>query len=363
MEKAKISSYQLFVLLLLFQLGSALLFPIGIDAKQDAWMAIFIGMTGGFFIFFIYYRLYLYYPEALPTTYVQQIIGKFFGRIVGFLYLIFFVYHAARVLRDFGEMLAIVGYPNTPIAVNQVLLLLVVIYTVRKGIEVLARTGEIFFVFIYLLAIIGFVLIVFSGLIHFDKLRPVLEHGLIPVVKVAMTQTIYFPFGEIIAFTMIFPYLNHSRKLKTTVLSAMALSGINLAISTVVNISVLGVSYVSRTQLPLLATVQAIELAQFLERLDIFFMLAMIILGFFKIGIYFYVVVIGTADLFDFKQPSRLAFPIGFVVLFFSIVIASNMSEHLEEGLEVVPIYLQLPFQIIIPCMLLVIAFFKNRKG
>jgi spore germination protein KB len=326
-------------------------------------MAILIGMAGGFILFFIYYGLYAYYPDSLPTTYVQQIIGKFFGKVLGFLYLLFFLYLTARVLRDFGEMLAIVGYPNTPIAVNQMLLLLVVIYTVNKGIEVLARTGEIFFIFIYLLAITGFVLIVFSGLIQFDQLRPVLEHGLLPVAKVAMTQNIHFPFGEIIAFSMIFPYVNHPEKLKTTALFALGLSGMNLAISAAVNISVLGVSYVSRTQFPLLATVQAIELAHFLERLDIFFMLAMIILGFFKISIYFYVVVIGTADLFHIKQPSRLSMPIGFVVLFYSLVIASNISEHLEEGLKIVPVFLKLPFQIMIPIMLLVIAFFKNRKG
>lgn len=363
MEKAKISSYQLFVLILLFQLGSALLLPLATDVKQDAWIAVLIGLIGGIFLFFIYYRIYTYYPDALPTTYLQKIIGTFFGRILAFLYLIYFVYLSARVLRDFGEMLAILGYSNTPIAVNQALLLLVVIYTIKKGIEVLARTGEMFFIFIYLLAIIGFILIVLSGLINFDKLRPVLEHGIIPVVKVAMTQNIYFPFGEMVAFCMIFPYLKHPSKLKATAIFAIGLSGINLAISTAVNISVLGTAYISRTQFPLLVTVQAIELAQFLERLDIFFMLAMIILGFFKISIFFYVVIIGTADLFHLKEPSRLAFPIGYVVLIFSIVIASNMSEHFEEGLEMIPVYLHLPFQVIIPFILLVIAIFKNRKG
>ncbi|MCB5894968.1 spore germination protein, partial [Faecalicatena fissicatena] len=52
MEKAKISSYQLFVLIFMFELGSALLLGIGSGAKQDAWLAILSGLSVGFFLFY-----------------------------------------------------------------------------------------------------------------------------------------------------------------------------------------------------------------------------------------------------------------------------------------------------------------------
>lgn len=42
---------------------------------------------------------------------------------------------------------------------------------------------------------------------------------------------------------------------------------------------------------------------------------------------------IGTATLFKIKSPSRLACPLGIIVLFLSITIASNFQEHLYEGL------------------------------
>ncbi|VEF49761.1 spore germination protein GerVB [Bacillus freudenreichii] len=362
MEQAKISPYQMFVLLLLFQLGSALLFPVGIEAKQNAWLALLIGSIGGILIFFIFYGLFLYYPNVLPTTYVQKLVGKWFGKILAFLYMVYFVYLAARVLRDFGEMLAVVGYPNTPLTINHALMIVAVAYTVHKGIEVFARAGEIFFVIIYLMAIIGFALVVLSNLIEFEKLKPFLEDGFWPVLKVAMTRTVFFPFGEVFAFAMIFPYVSNPKKVKSIGLIALGLSGINLSISAAINIGVLGVAEVSRTQFPLLATIQSIQLAEFLERLDIFFMLALIIIGFFKLGVYYYVAVIGTADVCNIKKPTRLVFPIGFLVLFFSIAVASNMEEHTEEGLKILPFYLQLPFQVIIPFILFVIAFFKNRK-
>ncbi|RBN36824.1 spore gernimation protein KB, partial [Priestia megaterium] len=141
------------------------------------------------------------------------------------------------------------------------LLMLVIIYTVRKGIEVIARSGELFFIFMYVLAVTGFILIVSSGLIDVTKLQPVLEEGMLPVLKVVFTQTMYFPFAEAIVFTMILPYLNNPEKAKVTMLCATGLSGINLVITMLINISVLGVNLTARSQFPLLSTVQSIQVA------------------------------------------------------------------------------------------------------
>ncbi len=38
MEKAKISASQLFILMVLFELGTSLLLPVAMEAKQDAWL-------------------------------------------------------------------------------------------------------------------------------------------------------------------------------------------------------------------------------------------------------------------------------------------------------------------------------------
>lgn len=362
MEKARISSYQLFVLIILFELGSALLLPLGVDARQDAWLAILLGMVGGSFIFLLHSQLFHYYPDMLPTTYMQKIIGKFFGRIIAFLYIVYFLYLASRILREFGEMLAITGYPETPLIFNHLLMLLVIIYAARKGIEVIARTGELLFVFIYILAIGGFILIIMSGLIDLKNLKPFLEDGFKNVAKVAFSQVMFFPFGEIIAFSMIFPYLNNPKKLRITGLLGLWLAGANLAISMGISISVLGIDKVIRSYFPLLGTIQSIQIAQFLERLDIFFMLSLVILGFFKICILFYAAMVGTADLFKIDRPGHLAFPIGFIVLFFSIALAQNIVEHMKEGLQIVPLFIQLPFQVIFPLLLFIIAFYKNKK-
>jgi spore germination protein KB len=293
---------------------------------------------------------------------MQRIMGKWIGTVLAFVYILYFMYDAARVLRDFGAMLLTSAYSETPLFIANALLMLVIIYTIRKGIEVVARSGEILFIFMYILAIMGFILIVCSGLIDFTNLKPVLEEGILPVLKVAFTETIYFPFAEAIVFIMILPYLKTQKKAKATMLCATGLSGINLTITMLINISVLGVDLTERSQFPLLSTVQSIQVADFLERLDVFFMLGLVIGGFIKISVLLYAAVIGTANLFNIKSPSRLAYPLGFVILFMASTIASNFQEHLHEGLKVEMFILHMPILGIIPPLLLLVAFLKNRK-
>ncbi|MGG3450246.1 GerAB/ArcD/ProY family transporter [Domibacillus aminovorans] len=362
MEKAKISSYQLFTLIFLFQIGSAVWFPVSLDAKQDAWLATHIAMAGGFCLFFMYYGLYRYYPDLPLTEYVQRVLGSVLGKGLAFFYVLYFTYVAASIVRDFGELLATIAYPTTPLFILNVLFLLVVVYTVYKGIEVISRTSEVLFVAMCLLLLSGILLIMISGIIHIENLKPVLEEGLSPVIKSAFAETLYFPFGQMVAFAMIFPYVKEREKVKRTGLWAVGISGLLLALVAAGNISILGLEHASRAQFPLLASIQSIKVAKFLERLDIYFILFVMIGGFIKLSLFFHVAVMGTSHLFQVKHPSHLAYPMGIVVLLVSMTTASSYTEYMEEWRAVYLPYIDSSFQAVIPVLLFIIAFFKNRK-
>lgn len=362
MEKAKINASQLFVLVVLFEMGSAILVGLGSSAKQDAWISILLGLACGLFLFLIYFRLYLLYPDLPLTSYLQQILGKWLGCIIGVVYIIYFMYIATRVMRDFGDLLTSTIYTNTPLFVVNTLMILTITYAIHKGIEVIARVGQLYFAVIYFLAIIGMLLILFSGLIHLENLRPILENGWRPIVRTTIGETITFPFGEMIVFTMLLPFLNENKKAKIVCLGGMILAGINITLTTMINIAALGVDSYTQSTFPLLSTISKIQIAEFIERLDVFFMLYLVIGGFFKVTIFYYAAVMGAADIFQFNNQRKLVFPIGFIILITSLTIASNFSEHLEEGLKMVPFYIHWPIQIIIPSILFIIATIKNRK-
>ncbi|WP_066324712.1 GerAB/ArcD/ProY family transporter [Anoxybacteroides amylolyticum] len=363
MERAQLNARQLLVLAILFEHGSAMVIPLGVDARQDGWIAIVCGMVFGWMLFFVYYLIFTYYPLVPLTSYSQQIIGPFFGKGVALTYVLYFLYIAARVLRDFGELLLTFAYPETPLFILNAVMMMTVMYAAYKGIEVLARTGELFFFWLCLTGIVGLVLVIIAGLIDVHRLQPVLEEGWKRVFKVVFTQTLYVPFGEMVVFTMLFPYIHQPEKTKIVGWLAMFLSGINLAAMMATNIAVLGADTVSRSTFPLLNTIREIRVANFLERLDVLFMIALVVGGFFKISLFFYAGVIGTADLFRVKEHQRLVYPLGLSVLLLSIAIASNFSEHIKEGLNIVTLYMHIPLQVGIPLLLLLFAIIRHRSS
>lgn len=360
MEKEKISGIQLFSLIFLFELGTALVVPLGMSAKKDAWIAILLGLAGGVCLYFIYISLSRLYQGQPLTSYIPKILGKYIGWPLGLVYVIFFTYTAARDLRDFGELLLASLYDQTPLFLIVTLMAIGMIFVLYQGIEVFARTGEIYIIILIIIGFLGNLFVLFSGIIDIKNLFPILEKGWKPVVYTAFPHTLIFPFGEMLCFTMLLPYFNKPQKALKIGLSAMLISAIILSYTISVDIAVLGVDTAGRTTFPLLTTISMVNIAEFLQRLDAIAILTLIIGNFFKVSIYFYAAVIGTSDLFK-VQKQKLVWPIGMIILFFSVIIASSFSEHLKEAFSKGPMFIALTMEMGIPLLLLIIAIFRKR--
>lgn len=361
MEKGKLSSFQLFSLIFLFELGSAIVVAIGINAKKDAWIAILFGLAGGILLFFLYRYLYRHHPEKPLTSYTKEIFGNYLGWIISLLYVLYFLYIAARVLRDFSDLLLTSTLPKTPLLPISALMILSISYVIFHGIEVMGRTAEVIFIILLFLGIIGNLFIHISGNVNYHHLMPILEEGWRPILTTVFPETLTVPFGEMIVFTMLFPYLNKPTLMTKSVLFGMVASGIVLSYTLALNIAVLGADLVGRTTFPLLATIGMVNIAEFLQRLDAIVVFTLIIGVFFKIAIFFYSALIGISDLFHFPTYKKMVLPIAIIVLYFSMVIASNFSEHIEEGLQFVPLYLHIPFQMILPLVMVVLTWIQKR--
>ncbi|OIJ21403.1 spore gernimation protein KB [Anaerobacillus alkalidiazotrophicus] len=361
MEQGKINPFQLFVLMVLFELGSAIVISIGAGAEQGAWIAILLALGGGLIMYSIYYYLYKQYPHLPLTGYLPMILGKYLGKTIGVLYILYFFYICARVLRDFGDLLLTSTLPETPIFVINLLMVCTISYVLYLGIEVLSRTGEFFFFIILLFGVAAFILIVASGIIDLQNLLPILGNGWMPIITTAFPSVLTFPFGEVIVFTMLFPYFNNQTSALKVGFFALIFSGFLISITTIVNISVLGVDIANRAIFPLLTTVGKIRVLDFLERLDALVVVTLVVCMFFKIAIFFYVGLIGITEMFQIERHQKLILPIGLIILFCSLSIANNFSEHIEEGIVIVPYYIHLPFQVYIPIFLFIIVLIRKR--
>lgn len=77
MENAKLSSYQFFVMILLFEMGTSLVISLGSDAKQNTWFSILLGSLIGILFYHVNYKIYTYYPNELPSSYSKKLSVNF----------------------------------------------------------------------------------------------------------------------------------------------------------------------------------------------------------------------------------------------------------------------------------------------
>jgi spore germination protein KB len=361
MEKAKISGIQLFAMMFMFELGTSLVISYGIGAKKDAWLTILLGLGGGIVLFFIHYSLFRQYPNLPLTGYARKIFGKYPGWIIGLLYVLYFLYIAARNLREFGDLLLSSTMSATPLLAINILMVLAICYVLYLGIEVVGRTAEVFIVILLLFGVAGNFLVFVSGNIDIHNLQPFLENGWKPILKAAFPLIISFPFGEMIVFTMLLPYLNRPGSVKKVWLSALISSGVILSYTASLNIAVLSMEEVERSTFPLLSTIGKVNLMEFLQRLDAIVVFTFLITMFFKIAIFFYAAVIGMVDLFKLKNHQQMVLPVGVILIYLSTVIASDFAEHMEEGLVITGYYLHIPFLMIIPLFMLFVSIIRKR--
>jgi spore germination protein KB len=359
MEKAKISVIQLFALMFIFELGTALVVSYGTSAGKDAWLSILLAICGGVILSFVYFILFRQYPNLLFTGYIREIFGKYIGWIIGLLYCLTFLYICGRNVREFGDLLVSSTLSETPLLVINITLVLVMCYVIHLGVEVLGRSAEVFFVILLLLGAAGNFFVLVSGDVDFHQIRPFLEHGWKPIFTTAFPHLIIFPFGEMVVFTMLLPYLNRPQLAKRVWPAALISSGLILSWTVLLNISVLGLDAMKRSTFPLLKAVGKVNLFDFIERLDAIVVFTLLITVFFKASIYLYAAVLGIADLFKLHNYRQILLPIGTVVIFLSLSMASSFSEHTKEGflfnyMAVIPL-------IILPLLLLLILIIRKH--
>ncbi|MEC1892883.1 GerAB/ArcD/ProY family transporter [Cytobacillus firmus] len=361
MLKENISLSQLLTLLINFLLGSAIVVGVGGDAKKDAWIAIAAAILIGFGIMLFYYFLI----SRVPGNNFFELMEFGFKRplaiIFSITYVVYFLYLACRVVRDFGELIASAILPSTPIEIISLTICLLMAYILYLGLEVLGRTSEIFtpylFGFLFLLTILLFA----SGNANLNEIKPVLGDGVKPVLKALFPTLIVFPFGELIAFTLILPVVTNFKYCLRVSLLGVAIAGALLLFAMFLMIVTLGADALLRSNFPMLSSAREVSIGNFIERIDALVVFIMMLGILVKGSVFMFAGLKGLE--YTFRLPYRyFSLPVAMIVSAYSVLISVNFGDHWQEGLEMVPYCLHLPMQFGLPSLLLIAVLWKRRK-
>ncbi|HHW47891.1 MAG TPA: endospore germination permease [Clostridiaceae bacterium] len=355
MGKVRISSIQLFLLLSGFLFGSTVILAPAKGAKNDAWLAILIGGACGVLLMGVYAAIALLNPSKTLVDILEEKLGKVAGTIVAILYVWYFIHLASLVFRDFGEFICSVTFPEMPMVVVIGLFAAVLLYAVNSGIEVVGRLSELL---VPLIPVIMLIISLSLFTVHdFTAFLPILENGITPVLKTALSF-ITFPFGETVAFLMLFPHLNQKEKLKNVVLISAIVSTLMQVLIFFRDISVLGSGLMDRaTFIPHLTSLIIPEF-----NIEPLVDINLLIGGGIKISVCLYAASRALCQIAGINDYRNLTGAISTFCVVLSIWVHESVLD-LFSWTEKVWSYYSLPFQVFVPLLLLLLSLKKSKPS
>jgi len=188
---------------------------------------------------------------------------------------------------EFGRLIKITSLPLSPLFFIWYLFILVLIYILCLGFEILGRTCEILLPYMVVSLVMIFIFTLFSGQFDIDAFLPVLGNGMQPVLQ-ELPNTIGFPFAEGVVFIVFWHLLDKPQFIRRTAFLAVGLSTLLIMMSVISMIAVLGPELATFSEIPLLEVILTINIAEIITNLDSIAVFIMFIGGFYKTALHFY---------------------------------------------------------------------------
>ncbi|WP_129728456.1 GerAB/ArcD/ProY family transporter [Ectobacillus funiculus] len=356
----RISITQLFMLTLLFQIGSSGIFGFASAAGKDAWLSVLLSTALGTCLIGIFLILMRLQPGLTLVEWFPAQFGQWLGTPISWFYMLMFLYNSSRTLGDVKDLIPTTILPGTPNWVILSVFMIAIAYALFSGIEVIARLGEIILPVLLVLFLVEIVLIFGSDTIRIERLQPVLGEGWDRVWEGAWPSGAQQSFAETLEFAMIWTLTKQPERIAKTTILATLLYGILLSTFDALAILTFGEEVFSSSTYPLYRLVKTISIADFLENLDALGILYFMGFVFFKVTLQMYGVIRGIQQLLYLSDSRVLVFPVSVIVLILGLTESESTSEHIASGLgslaypSIVPWFL-------IPSLLLIVTCI--RKG
>ncbi|WP_199425982.1 GerAB/ArcD/ProY family transporter [Thermaerobacillus caldiproteolyticus] len=359
-EKGKISAMQMGIMMYPTITATAILLVPAITAryaKQDMWLSPFWASLIGFLTVYIAVQLHHLYPQKTLIEYSEDILGKFLGKAVGFIFLFFYLHANGIIIREYGEFVVGNFLSHTPLVVVMGSMILVCSFAVRSGVEVIGRLAEVIVPVVIILILANIILLIPD--MKVENMFPIMEKGIMPSLMGAIIPQGWFTEFLLIAFLL--PYVDDRNKGKKWGMISVTAVMLTLSLINIAVLFVLG-GITSRFLYPAFSAVRYVSIADFLEHIEAIVMALWVAGVFVKIAVFYYALVLGTAQWLNLSDYRPITFPIGFLLLLFAVWSAPNLIELTHFLGSSSPFY-RISIQTGIPLILLFIAKWRRKTN
>lgn len=323
------------------------------EAKQAAWLVPLLAFVINFILLYVIYKFFTKFRGVSYGNILQTILGKFAGKVLIVIYIIWFLSLLALYIRYFDDKLTSTIYPNVDMHFFIIIMLILVAIVLRSGLVTLARTNTI----ILAVLIAQFLLIQALLVPKFDVkfITPISTLDVVPVIK-----GLVGPLGIWVYMLFILTFndkINLGPKPKRKIMyAALFILFADTSILFIL-LGTFGASSLERFSLPLLTSVKYI-LSDF-AGLESIFIMMWTMADFITIAVFTYFVLRMLKDLFKLEEPIRLLNILLIIAGFLAIFICNEIFE-LQEFSSKIALRMNVIMGFIVPVVVFVIG--KIRK-
>ncbi|KEI76104.1 hypothetical protein FDB72_04845 [Clostridium botulinum] len=228
--------------------------PIKI-AKQDAWIAAFLGMIYPTYVVFIAIYIRKKHPKKNILDLSKKIYGKILGNILNLIFISFFFLIATDVAAGINNVLRnyMVSFLNSWNILS--LLFLGAAYTVYGGTKTIGKLNEVLFYITFIVFLIPVFSIKKADILN---LQPVLGGGVKNIIKATKKTIIAYSGAEMLL--ILYPLVHENVKLKKIGLKSISFITILYTLYTLLTILYLGIGAADKFLWPVITISRGITI-------------------------------------------------------------------------------------------------------
>jgi spore germination protein KB len=307
---------------------------IAIHAPRDAWTAALFFFAAGSVMCLLVGALARRLNGRDFVSLVQQALGIWPGKLLLIIFLVWLFHTISFIIWQMGSFISLSLLPNAPFTAVLIVIILPPVYAVYKGIEDIARCGQIIFIPTTLTLLL--LLLLHIPEVNPENLMPILGDGISNILQAGFVTLPWA--GEIVLVLFLVPYLKDSRKTARFSFITVSLIGFGGLIGEIFYTAVFG-PLLQHLINPFYAIVRYIRPTAFIERYDIFFVAIILFGSFIKISLFIYIFVLCLSRVLGMTSHRPLVLPssAGLIVLAcYSVKSLNHLLMHMDT---VFPVY------------------------
>ena len=343
---------------IMFGLGSLAASGISPVAKQDTWISVLLASIMMLPFIALYIRITTLYPGLNLFEIIFKIFGKFFGKIISLIFIIFAIHLGSMIIKVCTTFIRILNMPQTPELLTVAFILLVAIWSVTCGPENVGRLAK--FSWFILASSIFITFIIGLKDMNFSNLKPIMETNFKTLLGSAFNFCM-LPFGEMILCFCFFSSVSAKASPSKLILrSHVSIIVIFLAVM-LRNILVLGVTTALLVDYPSYACVSILSIGDFFTRMEVLIGINLFLAGFIKVSVCLYTSSLGIAKVLHIQDQKSVVVPCALLMGTLSTMLYSN-SMDLSNWLKIFQFY-AIPYEIILPLIIWIGAEIQTRMN